>query len=92
MWENTKQAVKLAYHLVNLNKKANSKMHALGRSVAIVYECGCVLAAHVSIMYTLQICLIGTNLKMLAVFSCLFICYFVVIFNQGSTKYRLSVS
>ena len=36
-------------------KKANSKMHALGRSVAIVYECGCVLAAHVSIMYILQI-------------------------------------
>ena len=68
-------------------KKANSKMHALGRSVAIVYECGCVLAAHVSIMYTLQICLIGTNLKALAVFSWLFICYFVAIFNQGDTKY-----
>ena len=46
-------------------KKANSKMHALGRSVTIVYECGCVLAAHVSIMYTLQICLIRTNLKAL---------------------------
>ena len=56
-------------------KKANSKMHALGRSVAIVYECGCVLAAHVSIMYTLQICLIRTNLKALAPFSCLFICF-----------------
>ena len=69
-------------------KKANSKMHALGRSVTIVYECGCVLAAHVSIMYTLQICLIGTNLKALAVFSLLFICYFVTIFNQGGTKYR----
>ena len=49
-------------------KKANSKMHALGRSVTIVYECGCVLAAHVSIMYTLQICLIRTNLKDLHVF------------------------
>ena len=40
-------------------------MHALGRSVTIVYECGCVLAAHVSIMYSLQICLIGMNLKVL---------------------------
>ena len=40
-------------------------MHALGRSVAIVYECGCVLAGYVSIMYTLQICLIRTNLKAL---------------------------
>ena len=40
-------------------------MHALGRSVAIVYECGCVLAGYVSIMYTLQICLIRTNLKTL---------------------------
>ena len=66
--ETTKQPVKFAYQLVNLNKKANSKMHALGRSVAIVYECGCVLAAHVSIMYTLQICLIRTNLKDLHVF------------------------
>ena len=37
-------------------------MHALGRSVAIVYECGCVLAARVSIKYTLQICPTGTNL------------------------------
>ena len=81
--ETTKQPVKFAYQLVNLNKKANSKMHALGRSVAIVYECGCVLAEHVSIVYTLQICLIGTNLKALAVFSCLFICYFVVIFNEA---------
>ena len=43
-------------------------MHALGRSVAIAYECACVLAAHVSIMYTLQICLIGANLEALAVF------------------------
>ena len=84
--------VKLACHLVNLNKKANSKVHALGRSVAIVYECGCVLAVHLSVMYTLQVCLIGTNLKALAVFSCLFICYFVVIFNQGGTKYRPLVS
>ena len=75
MCETTKQAVKLAYHLVNLNKKANSKILALGRCVAIVYECGCVLAAQVSIMYTLQICLIGTNLKMLAVFSCLFMLF-----------------
>ena len=33
-------------------EKANSKMHALGRSVAIVYECGRVLVAHISIMYT----------------------------------------
>ena len=33
-------------------KKANSKMHASGRSVAIAYECGCVLAAHASIMDT----------------------------------------
>ena len=62
-------------------------MHALGRSVAIVYECACVLAAHVSIMYTLQICLIGMNLKALAVFSCFFICYFLEIFNQRGTKY-----
>ena len=38
-------------------------MHALGRSVTIVYECGCALAAYVSIMYTLQVCLIRTNLK-----------------------------
>ena len=53
-------------------KKANSKMHAL----------------HVSTMNTLQICLIGTNLKALAVFSWLFICYFVAIFNQGGAKYR----
>ena len=57
-------------------------MHALGRSVAIVYECGCVLAAHVSMMYTLQICLIEANLKALAVFSYLFIRYFVAILNQ----------
>ena len=63
-------------------------MHALGRSMAIVYECGCFLAAHVQIMNTLQIYLIGTNLKALAVFSLLFICYFVAIFNQGGTKYR----
>ena len=48
-------------------------MHALGRSVAIVYECGCVLAAHVSIMYTLQICLIGTNPKALADFHVFYI-------------------
>ena len=27
-------------------------MYALGRSVTIVYECGCALAARVSIMYT----------------------------------------
>ena len=27
-------------------------MHALGPSVAIVYECGCVLAGHVSIYFT----------------------------------------
>ena len=40
-------------------------MHALDRSVTIVYECGCVLAAHASIMYTLQICLTRTNLKTL---------------------------
>ena len=33
-------------------KKANSKMHALGRSVAIACECGRVLVAHISIMYT----------------------------------------
>ena len=46
-------------------KKANSKIRALGWSVTIVYECGCVLAAHASIMYTLQICLIRKNLKAL---------------------------
>ena len=46
-------------------KKATSKMHALGQSVTIVYGCGCVLAVHLSIMYTLQICLIRTNLKAL---------------------------
>ena len=40
-------------------------MHALGRGVAIVYECECVFAAHVSIMYTLQIWLTRTNLKTL---------------------------
>ena len=40
-------------------------MHALGRSVTIAYKCGCVLAAHVSIMHTLQICLIRANLKVL---------------------------
>ena len=67
--------VKLVCHLVNLNKKANSKVHALGQSVTIVYECGCVLAAHVSIVYTLRICLVGRNLKALAVFSCLFILF-----------------
>ena len=65
-------------------------MQAIGQSVAFVYECGCVLDAHVSIMYTLKICLIGTNLKGLAVFSCLFIFYFVAIFNQGTTKYFVS--
>ena len=59
-------------------------MHALGRSVAIVYECGCVLAEHVSIVYTLQICLIGTNLKALAVFHAVF----VAIFTQDGTRYR----
>ena len=32
-------------------KKANSKMDALGRSVAIVYQGGCVLAARVSVVY-----------------------------------------
>ena len=48
-------------------------MHASGRSVAIVYECGCVLAAHILIMYSLQICLIVTNLKARAVFSCIVI-------------------
>ena len=41
--------------------KANSKMHALGRSVTIIYESGYVLAAHVSIMYTLQISLIKSR-------------------------------
>ena len=46
-------------------KKATSKIHASSGSVTIVYECGFVLAAHVSIMYTLQICLIRTNLKAL---------------------------
>ena len=46
-------------------KKANSKIHALGRSVTIIHECGSVLVAHVSIMCTLQICLIRTNLKAL---------------------------
>ena len=46
-------------------KKAKSKMYALRRSVAIVYECECVLAAHAPIMYILQICLIRTNLKAL---------------------------
>ena len=40
-------------------------MHALGRSVTIVYECGCVLAAHVSVMNSLQICLMRTNMKAL---------------------------
>ena len=90
--ETNKQPVKIAYLRLNLNKKTNSKMHALVRSVAIAYECGCVSAAYVSIMYTLQIFLIGTNVKTLAVFSCLFICYFVVIFNQGGTKYRPFVS
>ena len=44
-------------------------MHALDRSVVIVYECGGFLAVHVSTMNNLQICLIGTNLKALAVFS-----------------------
>ena len=57
-------------------------MHTLGRSMTIAYECECVLAAHVSIMYTLQICLIGTNLKALAVFSCLL----YVILQQYLTK------
>ena len=46
-------------------KKTNSKMHVLGRSVTIDYDCGCVLAAHVSVMYTLKICLIRMNLKAL---------------------------
>ena len=52
--------VKLLNSQLNLHitlwilKKANSKMHALGRGVAVVYECGCVLAAQVSIMYTWQ--------------------------------------
>ena len=34
-------------------------------TVTTAYECGRVLAAHVSIMYTLQICLIPTNLTAL---------------------------
>ena len=41
-------------------------MHALGRSLTIAYDYGCVLAAHVSIIYTLQICLKRTNLKALS--------------------------
>ena len=64
-------------------------MHALGRNVAIVYGCGCVLAAHVSIMYTLQICLIETNLEALNVFSCLFVCDFVVITKEVQSTNRL---
>ena len=40
-------------------------MHTLGQSVTIVYECEYVLAAHVSIMYTLRIFLIRMNLKAL---------------------------
>ena len=56
-------------------KKSNSKMHALGRSVTILYECGCVLAVHLSIMYTLQIYLIGTNPKVLTVFSWFFMLF-----------------
>ena len=51
-------------YFVNL-KKVTSEIHALSRNVTIAYECGCVLVAHVSIMYTLQICLIRTNLKAL---------------------------
>ena len=77
---------------MNLNKRANSKVHALGRNVAIVYECGSLLAAHVSVLYALRLWLIRTNLKAIAVFSCLFICYFVVIFNQGDTKYQRFLS
>ena len=46
-------------------KKATSEIHALSPSVTIVYECGCVLAPHVSIMYTLQICLTRMNPKAL---------------------------
>ena len=67
IWQNVKVLnSQLSMHsTLWILKKANSKMHALGRSVTIVYECGCVLAAHVSIMYTLQICLIRTNLKAL---------------------------
>ena len=64
-------------------------MHELGRNVAIVYGCGCVLAAHLSIMYTLQICLIGTNLEGLNVFSCLFVCDFVVITKEVQSTNRL---
>ena len=44
-------------------------MHALGRSVTIAYESGYVLATHLSIMYTLQICLIRTNLKALPIYQ-----------------------
>ena len=44
---------------IKQKKKENSKTYALGPSVAIVSECECVLAAHVSVMYTLRICVIG---------------------------------
>ena len=40
-------------------------MHALGRSVTTTYESGYVL----SIMHTLQICLIRTNLKALPIYQ-----------------------
>ena len=36
-------------------QKNKHKAHALGWNVAIVYEWGCVLAAHVSVIYTSQI-------------------------------------
>ena len=58
--------MKLAYRLVNLNKKENRKIHALGWSVTIVYDMS-VDVSQLSIMYTSQICLIGMNLKALAI-------------------------
>ena len=77
IWQNVKVLnSQLSMHsTLWILKKANSKMHALGRSVTIVYECGRVLAAHLSIMHTLQIYLIGTNLKALAVFSWFFMLF-----------------
>ena len=53
IWQNVK--------VLNSQLSLHIKMHALGRGVAIVYECECVFAAHVSIMYTLQ----TSNLKAL---------------------------
>ena len=76
-WKKSKNRTKARitkWHLLSsctsqgeLIRQSNYKIWQICKTTTVttVYECGCVLAAHVSIMYTLQICLIRTNLKAL---------------------------